>query len=64
MNNVSRSDALLTITQLLLRIGMVLLALGIALAGGAVIALIVVPWLCATRVLWLLVGRSAHPSGD
>jgi hypothetical protein len=43
MSTTRKSDPLLTITQLLLRIGMALLALGIALAAGAVIALILVP---------------------
>lgn len=43
MPTTTRSDPLLTITQLLLRIGMALLALGIALAVGAAIALVVVP---------------------
>lgn len=43
MNNVSRSDPLLTVTQLILRIGMVILGIGIALAAGAAIALVVAP---------------------
>lgn len=43
MNNVPRSDPLLTVTQLILRIGMVILGLGIALAAGAAIALVVAP---------------------
>lgn len=43
MNNVPRSDPLLTVTQLILRIGMVILGIGIVLAAGAAIALIVIP---------------------
>jgi len=43
MNNVPHSDPLLTVTQLILRIGMVILGLGIALAAGAAIALVVAP---------------------
>lgn len=35
----------------------------LALWHGVGSSLIMVPWLCATRVLWLLVGRSAHPLG-
>lgn len=43
MNNVPRNDPLLTVTQLILRIGMVILGIGIVLAAGAAIALVVVP---------------------
>lgn len=43
MNNVPRSDPLLTVTQLILRIGMVILGIGIVLAAGAAIALVVIP---------------------
>lgn len=43
MPDARRSDPLLTVTQLLLRIGMAVLALGIVLAVGATIALIAIP---------------------
>lgn len=60
MNNVPRSDPLLTVTQLILRIGMALLVLGIVLAAGAAIALVVtpdqqlLPRLSAGNTIWLV----------
>lgn len=60
MNNVPRSDPLLTVTQLILRIGMVILVLGIVLAAGAAIALVVtpdqqlLPRLSAGNTIWLV----------
>jgi len=43
MSTVRKSDPLLTITQLLLRVGMAILVLGIVLAAGAAIAVMIVP---------------------
>lgn len=43
MNTVPRKDPLLTATQLILRIGMGILGIGIALAAGSAVALMVIP---------------------
>jgi hypothetical protein len=65
MNNVPRSDPLLTVTQLILRIGMALLALGIVLAAGAAIALVVIPdqqllpRLSASNTIWFVFAGAA-----
>lgn len=65
MNNVPRSDPLLTVTQLILRIGMVILGIGIALAAGAAIALVVIPdqqlmpRLSDGSTVWLVVAGAA-----
>lgn len=65
MNDAPRSDLLLTITQLILRIGMVVLTLGIILAGGAAIALILVPdqqlmpRLSGGNTIWLVIAGAA-----
>ena len=65
MIETRRSDPLLTVTQLLLRIGMVLLAAGIVLAAGAAIALIVIPGqqllprLSADGTVWLVIAGAA-----
>lgn len=65
MNNVPRSDPLLTVTQLILRVGMALLALGILLAAGAAIALVVIPdqqlmpRLSNGNAIWLVIAGAA-----
>lgn len=65
MTNASRSDPLLMVTQLILRIGMVILGIGIALAAGATIALLVVPdqqllpRLSDRDTIWLVVAGAA-----
>ncbi len=65
MNNVPRSDPLLTVTQLILRIGMVILGIGIVLAAGAAIALIVIPdqqlmpRLSDGNAIWLVIAGAA-----
>jgi hypothetical protein len=65
MNNIPRSDPLLTVTQLILRIGMVILGIGIVLAAGAAIALVVVPGqqlmprLSDGSTIWLVIAGAA-----
>jgi hypothetical protein len=65
MTNASRSDPLLMVTQLILRIGMVILGIGIALAAGATIALVLVPdqqllpRLSDGSTVWLVVAGAA-----
>lgn len=65
MNNVPRSDPLLTVTQLILRIGMAILGIGIVLAAGAAIALVVIPdqqlmpRLSDGNTIWLVIAGAA-----
>ena len=65
MNNVPRSDPLLMVTQLILRVGMALLALGILLAAGAAMALVVIPdqqlmpRLSNGNAIWLVIAGAA-----